>query len=275
MILALLLGLPTLPAPHPAAASDGVAQTSADSAMGLPASSNPAAAPAPSFPDSARRSFLASPRRYAIVAAAGVMIAGLTDRAAAREAPEASGSVRRSLARVGERLGNPIVLGPALVTGWLVGRVSGSQAIEGSAVRIGGAAIGTGAIALGLKFAVGRQRPRQSPDDADDFRPFRGGTSFPSGHTTLAFSVAAALDQETSSWWVPWLAYPAAALTGWSRVNDREHWVSDVVGGAALGFWAGREFDLRAREGRIPLLRAWPVYRKHAHGLRVGVVTGW
>lgn len=273
MTLALLLGILPVSAPLPAAADGVVARTSADSAKGSVASLAPTAAPAPAFPDSARRSFLASPRRYALLAAAGVMIAGLTDRAAAKEAPEASRAITRSFARVGERLGNPIVLGPAIASGWLLGRVSGSKAVEGSAVRIGGAALGAGAIALGLKFAVGRQRPRQGPDDADAFRPFSGNSSFPSGHTTLAFSVASALDQETSSRWVPWIVYPAAMLTAWSRVHDREHWVSDVVGGAALGLWAGREIDLREREGRLPMLRAWPLYRRHAHGLRVGVAT--
>ena len=265
----LALGLALAP---PAAAADADAGADPGTSHVAPATS---AAPSVAFPDSARRFSLMTPRHYALFAAAGVMIASITDRSAAREAPAASGSITRTFARVGERLGNPIVLGPALAAGWLVGRVSGSSQIEGSAVRIGGAALGAGTIGLGLKFATGRQRPRQSPDDADEFSPFRGGTSFPSGHTTLAFSVAAALDQETSSRWVPWIAYPAAALTGWSRVHDRQHWVSDVVGGAALGLWAGREIDIREREGRLPMLRAWPVYRRHAHGLRVGVTSGF
>jgi membrane-associated phospholipid phosphatase len=229
--------------------------------------------PAPSFPDSARRAFLASPRQYALFASAAVLVAGITDRTVAREAPEASRSAARSLARLGERLGNPVVLAPALGAGWVVGRLTGSPALQAGAVRVGGAALGAGVACLGIKLAAGRARPRQSPDDADEFTPLRGNASFPSGHTTLAFAVASALDQETSSRWLPWVAYPAAALTGWSRLHDREHWMSDVVAGAALGFWAGREIDRRERDLGLKSLDVRPLFGRHAHGLRAGLTT--
>jgi hypothetical protein len=45
------------------------------------------------------------------------------------------------------------------------------------------------------------------------------------------------VDRETSGRWVPWGVYPAAALVGWSRVHDDQHWTSDVVAGAAVGGW--------------------------------------
>jgi membrane-associated phospholipid phosphatase len=32
-----------------------------------------------------------------------------------------------------------------------------------------------------------------------------------------------------------------AGLVGWSRLRDGEHWSSDVVAGAALGFWTARK----------------------------------
>jgi len=87
------------------------------------------------------------------------------------------------------------------------------------------------------------------------FKPFSGHDSFPSGHTTLAFAAAAALDRETRSRWVPALAYPLATLVAWSRLHDRQHWVSDVVGGAAIGFgvaWKAEDFQ-RGRGGSVSL----------------------
>jgi undecaprenyl-diphosphatase len=62
--------------------------------------------------------------------------------------------------------------------------------------------------------------------------------SFPSGHATTAFAVAAAL-----SWAVParrrvWVA--VAAGIGLSRVLLNAHFASDVLGGAVIGWWAGR-----------------------------------
>jgi hypothetical protein len=88
-----------------------------------------------------------------------------------------------------------------------------------------------------LKLAVGRERPYQSPNSSTSFKPFSGRSSFPSGHSATAFAAAVALDRETNGRWVPFLVYPAASLVAWSRVHDRAHWTSDVVGGAAIGGW--------------------------------------
>src|SRR5262249_11822308 len=63
--------------------------------------------------------------------------------------------------------------------------------------------------------------------------------SYPSGHATNAFAIAAALSEELGGA-TPWIAYPIATGAAWSRVNDEAHWVSDVVMGAALGIVAGR-----------------------------------
>jgi len=108
-----------------------------------------------------------------------------------------------------------------------------------------------GATTLVLKSAVGRERPNESPDAPWRFAPFSNHDGFPSGHATIAFALAAALDAETRTRWVPALAYPAAALTAWSRVRDRDHWPSDVVAGAALGGWVARKTD-RYAQRRLP-----------------------
>ena len=68
--------------------------------------------------------------------------------------------------------------------------------------------------------------------------------SFPSGHATAAFAVAALASQhkgrsEAALWYV------GATLIGDSRVSLRRHYVHDVVAGAALGIAVVRTPGLR------------------------------
>jgi len=53
-----------------------------------------------------------------------------------------------------------------------------------------------------LKYSVGRVRPSDGAN-ADEFRPFSGNASFPSGETTEAFAVAAVLSARANGWVVP------------------------------------------------------------------------
>lgn len=162
------------------------------------------------------------------------------------------------LAQAAQPLGNVGVMVPALAVTYGFARLTHRPGLTASVTRIGIAAGAAGVCALAIKTAVGRARPSETPGDADEFFPFSSHESFPSGHATLAFALAAALDRETESRWVPWVAYPAAALVAWSRVHDDDHWTSDVIAGAALGAWtAGKaEAYLRRRPdsaGRIGL----------------------
>lgn len=66
--------------------------------------------------------------------------------------------------------------------------------------------------------------------------------SFPSGHTTVAFAAATVFAMEYKDiWFVPVIAYSAATSIGISRIVQNQHWISDVLVGAALGFLTGRQ----------------------------------
>ena len=87
------------------------------------------------------------------------------------------------------------------------------------------------------KRAIGRQRPDQWGINTpfEWYGPFQG-TSFPSGHTTSAFSVATIFAlQYKDTKWVPVVAYGLAGLAGASRMVETRHWSSDVFAGAVLG----------------------------------------
>jgi membrane-associated phospholipid phosphatase len=108
------------------------------------------------------------------------------------------------------------------------------------------------AVTGGLKILAGRARPYLGRDDAHNFGFLRGWgdrdyKSFPSGHTLIAFAAAASVTEETRRFWpdAVWVIGPAmyggAALVGWSRMFDNQHWLSDVVVGGAIGVFAGRK----------------------------------
>ncbi len=208
---------------------------------------------------------------FAAASVAGVAAAALGDGWAWRQAqaPEAGGT--QSAARLAEHFGNPIVVGPALLASYATGRIANLPQLSSGSARVAGAILGAGALCEGLKLAVGRVRPRFAPNDPDEFRPFHvGDPSFPSGHSTVAFAAAAAIDAETEARWVPWVVYPAATAVAWSRVREDWHWTSDVVAGAALGWWAGRKVDAIER-GRVRLFdRARFLFHGNRRNFRVG-----
>jgi undecaprenyl-diphosphatase len=97
-----------------------------------------------------------------------------------------------------------------------------------------------GATALfgGIKVWVARSRPELSILEA-------GGYSFPSGHTTMATAMALGLymilHRKIESIWgrriLLVLALGWAVLIGCTRLYLGVHWLTDVVGGFALGLW--------------------------------------
>ena len=74
----------------------------------------------------------------------------------------------------------------------------------------------------------------------------RGSGSFPSGHTIAAFSAATVIARRYGHRrWVPYVAYGAAALVGFSRLSLSAHFLSDVFMGGALGYSISRFAVLR------------------------------
>ncbi len=86
---------------------------------------------------------------------------------------------------------------------------------------------------LGLKFAFGRRRPNEG-DGPRAF--FKGGESFPSAQSTIAFAAAAALSEGFNNrWWAAVPAYSFAIMTGVGRMGKDAHWASDVLASSLIG----------------------------------------
>lgn len=189
---------------------------------------------------------------FGLATIVGVGAAAFADHELRQRALATDGDGVRRLARAVEPLGAPEVVGSVLLLSYVAGRALERTALTAASQRIGISVAVAGVAAGAIKIAVGRVRPEDSAAESDPYQPFSGHASFPSGHATLAFATATALDRETRARWVPWVAYPLAALVGWSRVRDDRHWSSDVVGGAALGAWTAAKTHeaLRARADR-------------------------
>lgn len=109
--------------------------------------------------------------------------------------------------------------------------------------------LAAGAMESTIKFITGRQRPNAG--DTWDPNPdliFKGPSknslvsSFPSGHTTAAFSAATVFAEEyKNEILIPTIAYTAATLVGVSRITQNAHWITDVFAGAALGYVTGKQ----------------------------------
>jgi hypothetical protein len=104
------------------------------------------------------------------------------------------------------------------------------------ALALGRAGLTTGA----LKYSVNETRPNG------------GAHSFPSGHTSAAFTGAEFIRKEYGwGWGAP--AYFAAGFVAWSRVEADKHYTHDVLAGAAIGILANHDFW--RRESRMGSLR--------------------
>jgi hypothetical protein len=96
--------------------------------------------------------------------------------------------------------------------------------------------IAAGVISPILKLTVSRERPNHAESTFDRDR---GGMSFPSGHATQAFAVASVIAAHYDSPWVKVAAYGLAGLVGLARMEQGEHFASDVLAGALIGTAVG------------------------------------
>jgi hypothetical protein len=114
------------------------------------------------------------------------------------------------------------------------------EAVQVAKDGVAASLIASGIITPAIKLVSGRSRPR---DDRGvyHFQPFsESNSSFPSGHTTEAFALAAVVADHYDSSWVSISAYSIAGLVGLARTYHHAHFASDVVAGAMIGTLVGK-----------------------------------
>ena len=107
---------------------------------------------------------------------------------------------------------------------------------------------------IAFRTVTRRLRPLDVPPGGDfsdtwfktGANPLKSSGSFPSGHSAWFFAVATVVARRHSNHkWVPFVAYGLATVGSLSRITSSNHFVSDNVFGAALGYSIGRFVVLR------------------------------
>ncbi len=134
-------------------------------------------------------------------------------------------------------------LGKAEVAIWLVAAISVLTGRAKPLVITLAALLLSAAVVVPLKVLVGRPRPSVGLTSHQEAPPpeeltLSARASFPSGDTSTAFAVAAAVGPCVGGPWRPVLVALAAGI-GVSRVTTLNHFPSDVFAGAAIGLLVG------------------------------------
>jgi membrane-associated phospholipid phosphatase len=122
----------------------------------------------------------------------------------------------------GDIIGSGYVQFGAAMATYAWGRVSHKSRLTEVGADLAETQIVSGALTQGAKLIVSRPRPDG------------GGRSFPSGHTSATFATATVL-QRHFGWKVGAIAYAGAIYVGASRLTENQHYLTDVVAGAAIG----------------------------------------
>ncbi len=210
--------------------------------------------------DLARGPFTLSPEgRWRVLGATALLVGtaatldvpafeGLSPRSAG-DPSDAARSVTDPLAVPGEwydrRNANRLALG--IVGGLAAGGVLlQNRAVTRTSVQTLEAVLFTEGINGLLKSALNRDRPYVGADpapfayDVGAFKSNHEALSMPSGHAARVFALASVLSESAGRWYVSAPLYAGAASVGLERVRSGDHWLTDVLVGAAVGELVGR-----------------------------------
>ena len=175
-----------------------------------------------------------------VAATAGIYLA---DSDIKRFAQRNQGSTGDSLATIGNALGSPSYTLPPLGLLYLYGHFTDDSKARRTSLLAAESLAISGLFSVSVKLATQRPRPQTADSSTTWYGPRlnSGDMSFPSSHTTAAFSLASVFAEEYgTNPYVPPVAYGLASLTAFARIYDNKHWASDVFFGGAIGYFVGK-----------------------------------
>lgn len=120
------------------------------------------------------------------------------------------------------------------ITTFAYGWLAHNKNIQLKGIKMAVAVIGASLLTTSIKYAIKRDRPFITYPDIIKLDN-AGSPSFPSGHTSTAFSTATALSISFPKWYVIVPSYLWAGSVGYSRMHLGVHYPSDVIAGAIIG----------------------------------------
>ena len=163
-----------------------------------------------------------------------------TDRRTSGELVEHGDNLSRlRISKNISRLGSFYSAGGLAGVLYLTGRATHNDRLKETGLLGAEALTNSIILVTALKTASQRQRP---PEDHSSGEFFAGGSSFPSGHAISAWSLATIIAQEYGHHrpLVQVGAYGLATAVSLSRYTGRNHFLSDVLVGSAMGYGIGR-----------------------------------
>jgi len=121
---------------------------------------------------------------------------------------------------------------------YLLGRIGGNDHLKETGWLGLQALAHTQIFVYAIKQATNRERPLTHEGHGSFWK---GGDSFPSGHSAGSFALATVFAYEYRQHIaVPITAYALATAVALSRLSAQRHWVSDIFVGSSMGFLIGR-----------------------------------
>jgi hypothetical protein len=225
-----------------------------------------------------------SDAKWLVPSGIGTMALITTDRMTGDEIAESDG--QRNASRIISYAGSIYGIAVAAGTFYFVGRATHNARARETGILSAEAAIDTAIVVGALKGVTQRERPSGGSERSEFFD---GGSSFPSGHSAGAWTVATIVaDEYHHRRSVQIAAYGIATAVSLARFTGGNHYLSDVLVGSAIGFGIGqyvyhahhREaidtdfFDPTAQDGprkRWPMIA--PQYSRQAR--EYGVALTW
>jgi membrane-associated phospholipid phosphatase len=174
--------------------------------------------------------------RWAAPLGLGAVALMVTDRSTGDEIAESNKQLNAS--RIVSYAGSTFGTSGVAATFYLIGRATHDERARETGLLGAEALIDSGIVVTALKEITQRARPTAGSERSEFFER---GSSFPSGHSIEAWSLATVIANEYHDRPVVEVAaYAAASAVSIARFTGRNHYLSDVLVGSAMGFGIGR-----------------------------------
>lgn len=185
----------------------------------------------------------------------------------------------KNITKYTDVFGEELFIMPSIAAAYTIGAINENPRLKNLSLAALQSFIYTEAASAGLKVLTCRVRPSDfnsqhpmanSQEWLGPFATFES-TSFPSGHAMRSFALATTVAGfYPEKKWVGIVSYSLATMTSVGRVIGNEHWTSDVMVGAALGYFIGRGVvRFNEKIGNINSVKIEPVATNYGVGVLV------
>ncbi len=130
-------------------------------------------------------------------------------------------------------------LGAAASGIFVTGLITHNEHATDTGIRSAEASVDSVILYAALKAVLARERPYTGQGEGRFFTDNWSAGSFPSGHATLAWTLASVMAHEYPNWPMRLLMYGVATAVSTTRVTGGVHFPADVFSGSVIGYGVG------------------------------------